>query len=164
MKPEAESFYKRRAWITLRYQILNKYDARCMLCGIGRESGVAIQVDHIRPISIYPELALCEDNLQVLCANCNQGKSNSDIQDFRPKLAVVPKLIDRDDPIEKVVTKLKRDAAILGSKGDDVKALQLIQKIIELRRETSKPGLSNAERINIARRFDFVETDALRSS
>ena len=41
-------------------------------------------VDHIKPRSRYPALELTLTNLQVLCNDCNMGKSNDDETDFRP--------------------------------------------------------------------------------
>lgn len=43
-----------------------------------------IVVDHIKPASRFPDLALDLENLQVLCNDCNMGKSNDDYTDFRP--------------------------------------------------------------------------------
>jgi 5-methylcytosine-specific restriction endonuclease McrA len=54
-----------------------------MLCGRRAGNGVVIHVDHIKPRSLYPELALEFSNLQVLCMDCNQGKSNRDFTDWR---------------------------------------------------------------------------------
>ena len=33
-------------------------------------------IDHIKPLSRYPHLAISPDNLQILCAECNVRKSN----------------------------------------------------------------------------------------
>ena len=74
------SFYKTWEWKKARYNTLKKYGAVCMLCG----SDYRVVVDHIKPRSEYPELELDEDNLQVLCNECNMGKSNDDQTDFRP--------------------------------------------------------------------------------
>lgn len=43
-----------------------------------------MNVDHIRPRSRFPELALTESNLQVLCETCNHGKGNWSERDWRP--------------------------------------------------------------------------------
>jgi len=48
------------------------------------ETSRQIHVDHIKPRSKFPELELVFDNLQVLCDDCNIGKSNVDSTDFRP--------------------------------------------------------------------------------
>ena len=50
-----------------------------MVCG----STERIHVDHIKPRSKYPELELDINNLQVLCEDCNIGKSNIDETDWR---------------------------------------------------------------------------------
>lgn len=56
-----------------------------MACGRSKkEHGIVIHVDHIQPRSKRPELALCFENLQLLCADCNLGKSNTDNTDWRP--------------------------------------------------------------------------------
>jgi len=79
-KLDDKNFYDSWQWADLRFQILKKYGAKCMLCGSKND----IQVDHIKPRSLYPKLALDPSNLQVLCAPCNKGKSNKDTSDFRP--------------------------------------------------------------------------------
>ncbi len=79
-----ESFYTSREWRELRFKVLEKYGAICMLCNATRKDGVKIHVDHIKPRSKYPELELCFDNLQVLCEDCNLGKSNKSEVDYRP--------------------------------------------------------------------------------
>lgn len=77
------SFYQSWEWKRLRYKILQEYDSVCMCCG-ATALQERIVVDHIKPRSKYPELALDEDNLQVLCNSCNMGKSNDDETDHRP--------------------------------------------------------------------------------
>ena len=56
-----------------------------MCCGRSKkEHGVVIHVDHIKPRSKFPELALEFDNLQILCDDCNIGKCNKYEDDWRP--------------------------------------------------------------------------------
>lgn len=76
-------FYNSREWIRLRYQALEKYGNTCLACGRGPRAGVIIHVDHIKPRSRYPDLALDINNLQVLCEACNVGKSNVGERDWR---------------------------------------------------------------------------------
>jgi 5-methylcytosine-specific restriction endonuclease McrA len=57
----------------------------CELCGAGPSPGHPLHVDHIKPRSRYPELELDPSNLQVLCEDCNLGKSNTDAIDWRTK-------------------------------------------------------------------------------
>ena len=42
-----------------------------------------MNVDHIKPRRLFPDLALSLDNLQVLCHECNHGKGNWDMTDWR---------------------------------------------------------------------------------
>lgn len=70
------SFYDTREWRDLRWEVLRKSNMHCSMCGAGREDGIKLHVDHIKPRSKYPELELVEANLQVLCEPCNMGKSN----------------------------------------------------------------------------------------
>lgn len=74
-------FYESDAWLRLRYQTLIRYGRVCMLC---RTAIGEMHVDHIKPRSKHPELALDPENLQVLCRACNIGKSNTDETDLRP--------------------------------------------------------------------------------
>lgn len=81
-----DAFYNSREWLALRYRVLKKYGRRCMCC---HRTDVELHVDHIKPISKFPMLALSEENLQVLCRQCNLGKSNKDMTDFRPVRGIV---------------------------------------------------------------------------
>lgn len=74
-------FYMTPEWFTLRCKILRKYGRKCMKCGSIKN----IAVDHIKPRSLHPDLELCEDNMQVLCRECNSSKSNKHETDYRPK-------------------------------------------------------------------------------
>lgn len=47
---------------------------RCVKCGRGREDGVKLHVDHIKPVSRGGKSVL--NNLQTLCEDCNCGKGN----------------------------------------------------------------------------------------
>ncbi len=66
-------FYQSEEWQELRVLTLRKYGRICMLC---RAKDTELHVDHIKPKSKYPHLALDPDNLQVLCRQCNLGKSD----------------------------------------------------------------------------------------
>lgn len=84
-KSAPKSFYRSEQWYQLRYQVLRKYEAKCMCCGRSpKEHGIVIHVNHIKPRSKYPKLELAFDNMQLLCAACNYGKSNIDNTDWRP--------------------------------------------------------------------------------
>lgn len=71
-----KDFYSSRAWKILRYQAFEKYGNRCQCCGGRPSDGLTMHVDHVKPRSTHPELALDINNLQVLCEDCNVGKIN----------------------------------------------------------------------------------------
>lgn len=73
------NFYKTKKWLSLRYKVIERYGRECMSCG----SSENIQVDHIKPRSKYPDLELDFDNMQILCSDCNMGKSNKSEKDWR---------------------------------------------------------------------------------
>lgn len=78
------SFYDSPEWRTVRFGVLRKSNGSCELCGQShRQHGVVLHVDHIKPRSLYPQLELSPENLQVLCEACNLGKSNRDDTDWR---------------------------------------------------------------------------------
>lgn len=76
-------FYKSKAWIHLRHMALKNSEGVCNLCGASGVKDNPLHVDHIKPRSRYPLLALDLDNLQVLCSDCNMGKSNIFEDDWR---------------------------------------------------------------------------------
>lgn len=88
-RADERRFLTSRAWLGLRYRVLKKYGARCQCCGRGAKDGAIIQVDHIKPRWLHPELALRADNLQVLCRDCNLGKGTTDTTDWRPRRVVI---------------------------------------------------------------------------
>lgn len=77
-----KDFYKSKEWRDLRYRALKLYGRLCMCCG-RKPPDVALHVDHIIPRSKAPELELEITNLQILCEDCNLGKSNKDSIDYR---------------------------------------------------------------------------------
>ena len=78
-----KSFYLSHEWRELRYRALREQGGRCCLCGRSAKDGIKLHVDHIKPRSKFPQLALEITNLQVLCEDCNIGKSNTDDVDWR---------------------------------------------------------------------------------
>jgi len=82
-KREYDGFYESREWRELRYKALVSYGPICQCCGASRKNGSVIHVDHIKPRSKFPELQLVISNLQILCEECNLGKSNKDSTDWR---------------------------------------------------------------------------------
>jgi hypothetical protein len=83
-KTASFDFYRSDAWRALRFLALKASNGCCCLCGrSNRQHGVILHVDHIKPRSRYPALALTLSNLQVLCEDCNMGKGNRDDTDWR---------------------------------------------------------------------------------
>ena len=82
---DSKEFYATREWQELRYRALVLHGSSCLCCGRNyKEDKVKIHVDHIKPRSLRADLELDINNLQVLCEDCNMGKSNKDDTDWRP--------------------------------------------------------------------------------
>jgi len=82
-RQRADEFYASPEWRAIRYGALKANDGRCELCGVGKRDGAVLHVDHIKPRSKFPDLALDIGNLQVMCEDCNLGKSNKCTRDWR---------------------------------------------------------------------------------
>lgn len=84
-KAKSNAFYASWEWKQVRYESLQMHGRQCMCCGWTPEQGSKgyLCVDHIKPRSKFPELALDVSNTQVLCNSCNMGKSNVHQDDFR---------------------------------------------------------------------------------
>jgi ferredoxin len=78
-----KDFHSTKEWRDLRYQALAKHGNSCQCCGRSPAVGAVMHVDHIKPKVFYPHLCLSLDNLQVLCDQCNLGKSYKDQTDWR---------------------------------------------------------------------------------
>lgn len=75
----SDSFYASSEWAAVRREVMNLYSPQCMKCGAIDK----IQVDHIKPRSLWPHLELSIDNCQLLCEQCNSRKSNKETSDYR---------------------------------------------------------------------------------
>lgn len=71
-----QDFYSSGKWLILRAKAFELYGNQCACCGITPAQGAIMHVDHIKPRSLYPKLELELENLQILCEQCNKGKSN----------------------------------------------------------------------------------------
>lgn len=79
-----DDFLQTYEWRRVRMMALKKYGPVCQCCGATPATGAVMNVDHIKPRKLFPQLALDVDNLQVLCHECNHGKGNWDMTDWRP--------------------------------------------------------------------------------
>lgn len=86
-RANSDEFLQSKAWKRLRLQALNRHGRRCQCCGASPATGAVLNVDHVLPRRLFPDLALRIDNLQVLCADCNEGKGNWDMTDARQWVA-----------------------------------------------------------------------------
>jgi len=81
---ERRGFYSSALWKRVRVAVIEECEGRCQMCGRSyKNNGVTITVDHIVPISIDWSKRLDKSNLQILCEDCNYGKGNSYITDWR---------------------------------------------------------------------------------
>ena len=96
--PNLSKFYDSSEWKRVRYDALINANGNCQCCGAGPERGAILNVDHIKPLKKYPQLALSLENLQVLCARCNEGKGNRDQTDWRkPTIDIALDLVALSD-------------------------------------------------------------------
>ena len=87
LKPSTSKpdFYQSKEWRNLRWNVLRSSDGKCVYCGRSRAlHNIVIHVDHIKPRSKFPHLALVRSNLQVTCEDCNLGKSDTTIGTVNP--------------------------------------------------------------------------------
>ena len=67
-----------RKWKRQQYKL---QEGRCSGC---RQS-ISLKgshIDHIKPLSRYPSLAIAPHNLRILCADCNLTKGNKEREDL----------------------------------------------------------------------------------
>jgi len=79
---EAEQFYSSPEWDMLRKQVIKQKGKVCAECGRRITQNSDITVDHIKPRSRYPDLALKIENLRVLCRSCNSAKGNREFEEY----------------------------------------------------------------------------------
>jgi hypothetical protein len=105
---DSDPFYESREWRELRYRVFKEHGGKCGLCGRTAKDGAVLHVDHIKPRSKHPELELVFENLQILCEDCNLGKSNRDDSDWRKNKIPIPK---KDNSFVQVPRDLLRSEA-----------------------------------------------------
>jgi 5-methylcytosine-specific restriction endonuclease McrA len=72
-----DPFYLSPAWRALRSRVLKAAGWRCAWCRASVHKPGAARVDHIRPRRDFPDLALVQSNLRVLCHDCD-GKRHAE--------------------------------------------------------------------------------------
>ena len=59
-------------WHTLRMAVLERDGYACRACGA---RGCRLEVDHVQPVRLRPDLAYAPGNLQALCTACHTRKT-----------------------------------------------------------------------------------------
>jgi hypothetical protein len=65
-------FYSSKEWKEMRKKVRSELTHMCCVCG----STTDLHVDHINPLRYFWEQRLDEDNLQILCSECNLEKGS----------------------------------------------------------------------------------------
>lgn len=71
---ETNAFYASSEWRLIREQVIQEQGRMCQRCRRHISNDNDLTVDHIKPRSKFPELALDKSNLQILCRTCNSAK------------------------------------------------------------------------------------------
>lgn len=71
VRPPRARHYSPAEWAEARRDTFATHGRVCWRC-----AGYAAQVDHVKPKSLFPELALVRSNLRPICWPCNRAKNN----------------------------------------------------------------------------------------
>lgn len=66
---------KTARWKVLRHVILERDGWKCRCCGERRR----LEIDHIKPVRLAPELSFDPRNLQTLCGKCHAAKTRVEV-------------------------------------------------------------------------------------
>ena len=69
-----ENFYSSLEWREVRKQVLKSQKHICYMCKVPILLPFDLTVDHVKPKSKYPSLALELSNLKIACRSCNSKK------------------------------------------------------------------------------------------
>lgn len=64
-----------KEWKQRQYE---EQQGKCSDCSLVAYSVEYLEIDHIKPISTNPELAIDTKNLRLVCSPCNRKKGNKD--------------------------------------------------------------------------------------
>ncbi|SJZ89574.1 HNH endonuclease [Pilibacter termitis] len=71
-------FYLSKEWRKIRKEVLVRDHYECVWCRKRGEvttlASATLEVDHIKELKDYPELALDKDNLRTLCKKCHNER------------------------------------------------------------------------------------------
>ncbi len=83
-----DPFYSSKQWRKVRALVRKRDRQRCTNCGRDvRKRGTGL-VDHIKPRSTHPDLALFPPNLRTLCWPCHNAR-HADLRMGRPERPVI---------------------------------------------------------------------------
>jgi|SRR5690625_218168 len=71
-------FYDTKEWRTLRYQTLLNAGFICEICGV-REATIG---DHVIPTKVRWDLRLDKNNVQAVCSECHNKKTEEDKMEY----------------------------------------------------------------------------------
>jgi HNH endonuclease len=93
-----DSFYRSKEWLSIRYDILRTNKARCCACGrTPQKDKISVHVDHIVPRFVRPDRSLDRTNLQILCGDCNIGKSCNFSDDWTNDHLIKKHVIEKNE-------------------------------------------------------------------
>lgn len=77
-KESRAKFYNSEEWRQMRDYIRKRDNYECLFCkrdgGVTTRHDAVLEVDHIKELEHYPELALEETNLRTLCRDCHNKR------------------------------------------------------------------------------------------
>ena len=76
---DQKKFYQSADWkeLSRRFKNKNSHITRCPNCKRSWSNKVRVNVDHVLPLRDYFHLRLDENNLQILCGDCNKAKGSN---------------------------------------------------------------------------------------
>lgn len=133
---QKEVFYRSEDWQSAKFFVYENYEKVCFCCYDTKQ----LQIDHIKPLSLFPEKCLDIFNLQILCKTCNQLKSNRSKKKFKrlKKNQRIKYTVNRDElkrkwmkyfPLKNkfnVITNDKDKKILIDSKLTEIEKIQII--------------------------------------
>ena len=75
---ERRQFYNSSEWRALRQYVLARDNYECQMCKaegrVTTDQTAVLEVDQIKELAYYPELAWDADNLRTLCKDCHNKR------------------------------------------------------------------------------------------